>query len=52
MGDVGILKILHNEPSVASKKREFNWNIEENNVITTSWTIPKGSYHIATSCYI
>jgi hypothetical protein len=44
--DVGILKILENEPFVALKERDL---IEGDNAITSSWTIPKKSYHMVTS---
>jgi len=50
MDDVGILKILQDEPFVALKERDLIETLKDH-AITSSQTIPKGSYHMVAPCY-
>jgi hypothetical protein len=50
--DVGIPKILQNEPFVVLKERDLIEFLKKKNAITSSRTILKGSYHMVASSYI
>ncbi len=52
MDDVGMLKVLQDEPFVALKERDLIETLKETVQSPSSQTIPKGSYHMVAPCYI